>query len=245
MYLILYFQGEPYLNPDFFDMISCAHSKKIYTATSTNAHFLNKENAQKTIESGLNRIIVSMDGTDQESYQKYRIGGNLEKVLDGIDNLLKPKNQAGSKNPYIILQFILFQHNTHQIFEVKKLAKKLGVDKLEFKTAQVYDFEKGSELIPNATAYSRYQQNGNDGFSIKNDLLNKCWKMWHSCVMTWDGDIVPCCFDKDAKYTMGNINQQSFREIWNGEKYQDFRSRLFEKRKEIDICKNCTEGLKV
>ena len=126
-----------------------------------------------------------------------------------------------------------------------ELARKLGVDKLEFKTAQVYDFEKGSELIPTEEKYSRYQLNVNDKFNIKNNLLNKCWKMWHSCVMTWDGNIVPCCFDKDAKYTMGNIKQQSFKEIWNGDPYLDFRTRLFENRKEIDICKNCTEGLEI
>ena len=245
MYLILYFQGEPYLNPSFLEFIKYAHSKKIYTATSTNAHFLSEENALKTIESGLNRIIVSMDGTDQETYEKYRIGGNFEKVITGIENLVRAKNELGKKNPFIILQFIVFEHNIHQIQEVKQLAKRLSVDKLEFKTAQVYDFEKGSELIPKAKQYSRYQQNGNEGFSIKNDLLDKCWKMWHSCVMTWDGAIVPCCFDKDAKYTMGNINEQSFREIWNGEKYLGFRSRLFENRKEIDICTNCTEGLNV
>ncbi len=63
--------------------------------------------------------------------------------------------------------------------------------------------------------------------------------------MTWDGDIVPCCFDKDAKYVMGNIHQQSFKDIWNGQKYHEFRAQLFQNRKEIDICRNCTEGLKI
>ena len=245
MYLILYFQGEPYLNPQFLDLVSYANDKKIYTATSTNAHYLSYENARETVKSGLSRIIISMDGTDQESYETYRIGGKLEKVIAGIENLVKAKKEIKSHAPYIILQFLLFKHNTHQIPEVTKLARKLGVDKLEFKTAQVYDFEKGSELIPTEEKYSRYQLNVNDKFNIKNNLLNKCWKMWHSCVMTWDGDIVPCCFDKDAKYTMGNIKQQSFKEIWNGDSYLDFRTRLFENRKEIDICKNCTEGLKI
>jgi radical SAM protein with 4Fe4S-binding SPASM domain len=69
--------------------------------------------------------------------------------------------------------------------------------------------------------------------------------MWHSCVMTWDGSIVPCCFDKDAKYSMGNINEKTFGEIWNGDAYRDFRAQLFTNRKSIDICRNCTEGLKM
>lgn len=244
-YLILYFQGEPYLNPNFLKAIEYANSKKIYTATSTNAHYLTKESAIETVKSGLSRIIVSMDGIDQESYAQYRVGGKLEKVIEGIKNLVEAKKALKIHTPHIILQFLLFQHNTHQIPEVKRMAKKLDVDKLELKTAQVYDYENGSDLIPADDKYSRYQQNGNDNFVIKNDQLNKCWKMWHSCVMTWDGDIVPCCFDKDAKYTMGNINDQSFKKIWNGEKYQEFRSKLFANRNEIDICQNCTEGLKV
>ena len=243
-YLILYFQGEPYLNPSFLEAIQYASSKKIYTATSTNAHYLTKENAFNTVKSGLSRLIVSMDGTDQGSYEKYRIGGNLTKVIEGVENLVAAKKYLKNHTPFIILQFLLFKHNTHQIPEIKKLAKKLGVDKLEFKTAQVYDFEKGSDLIPIQDQYSRYQKNGVDNMKIKSDHLNKCWKMWHSCVMTWDGNIVPCCFDKDAKYIMGNIHKHSFKEIWNSEKYQEFRSKLFTNRKEIDICKNCTEGLR-
>lgn len=243
-YLIFYFQGEPYLNPDFLNMVSYANEKKIYTATSTNAHYLTNENAEATVSSGLNRMIISMDGTDQESYEKYRIGGNLEKVKAGITNMIKAKNTIKSQSPFIILQFLLFQHNTHQIPEVQKLARQLGVDRLELKTAQVYDFEKGSDLIPDDDRFSRYHPKSGK-YEIKNKHLNKCWKMWHSCVMAWDGDIVPCCFDKDAKYTMGNINQQSFDEIWNGPKYLEFRSRLLNNRQEIDICRNCTEGLEL
>lgn len=244
-YMILYFQGEPYLNPEFLDIIRYAHARKIYTATSTNAHFLTKQKAVDTVESGLSRIIISMDGTDQASYEKYRIGGNIEKVWNGIENLVDAKKSLRSHTPYIILQFLLFKHNIKQIGEVREISAKLGVDKLEFKTAQVYDFEKGSDLIPEENHFSRYRKKGDGMFSIKNDHLNKCWKMWHSCVMTWNGDIVPCCFDKDAKYTMGNIHEKPFAEIWNGEKYLEFRSRLLASRNEIDICKNCTEGLNI
>jgi radical SAM protein with 4Fe4S-binding SPASM domain len=244
-YLILYFQGEPYLNPGFLDVVRYSNEKKIYTATSTNAHYLTQPNAEATVKSGLKRIIISMDGTDQESYEKYRIGGNLEKVLSGISNLIEAKKALKSQSPFIILQFLLFQHNTHQIPQIRKLARKSGINKLELKTAQIYDYKKGSELIPDEGQFSRYRRNGSDMYIIKNEHQNKCWKMWHSCVMTWDGDIVPCCFDKDAKYTMGNIHQQSFKDIWNGDKYQEFRARLFNDRKAIDICSNCTEGLEV
>ncbi len=243
LYMTLYFQGEPYLNPQFFQSVRLANERRIYTATSTNGHFLSPQAAEETVTSGLNRLIISMDGTDQESYAKYRIGGTLDKVKEGIRNLVATRKRMKQHNPYVILQFILFEHNIHQQNEVRRLAKELSVDKLEFKSAQVYDFEKGSPLIPSDEALSRYKRLENGHFSIKNQQLSKCWKMWHSCVMTWDGNIVPCCFDKDAKYTMGNIHNSSFRDIWNGQPYLDFRSRLLANRREIDICTNCSEGM--
>src|SRR5439155_7274651 len=115
LYLVFYFQGEPYLNPDFLDMVKYASSKKIYTATSTNAHYLNDETAKRTIESGLDRLIISIDGTTQEVYQQYRVGGRLNKVLEGTKNIVKWKKELRSKTPFIIFQFLVVKPNEHQI----------------------------------------------------------------------------------------------------------------------------------
>lgn len=245
MYLIFYFQGEPYLNKKLFSWINYAHQRKIYTATSTNAHYLNEENAEKTVLSGLDRIIISLDGASQESYEKYRIGGSFEKVILGIENLVKAKKKHQSKTPFIILQNIIFKHNEHEISEIKALGKKLGVDKVAFKTAQIYDYENGSNFIPEQKDFSRYKKNADGSYALKGTNENSCWKMWHSCVMTWDGKIVPCCFDKDAKHQLGDFKTNNFRNIWFSENYNNFRRTLLKSRKEIDICKNCSEGTKV
>jgi radical SAM protein with 4Fe4S-binding SPASM domain len=243
-YLILYFQGEPYLNTGFLDMVSYANKKKIYTATSTNAHYLNDENAKKTVESGLDRIIISIDGVTDETYKKYRVGGKIDKVFEGTKNLSKWKKELNSSTPHIIWQFIVFSHNEHEIPEIKRLAKEYGVDELGIKTAQIYDYENGSELIPQNEEFSRYKKS-EKGFSIKNSLLNHCWKLWHSCVITWDGLIVPCCFDKDATHRLGDLKFNRFNEIWRGNEYDKFRGQILQGRQNIDICKNCTEGTKV
>ncbi|HYG15631.1 MAG TPA: radical SAM protein [Bacteroidia bacterium] len=243
-YLILYFQGEPYLNTGFLDMVEYAHQKNIYTATSTNAHYLDDANARRTVESGLDRIIISIDGVTEETYKKYRIGGKLDKVLEGTRNLVKWKRELKSSTPHIIWQFIVFSHNEHEIPEVKRLSKEYGVDELGIKTAQVYDYETGSDLIPGNEEYSRYKKVA-AGFSIKNALLNHCWKLWHSCVITWDGLVVPCCFDKDATHQLGDLKYAGFNEVWRGEKYVDFRQKVLKGRANIDICKNCTEGTAV
>ncbi|MDN5201819.1 SPASM domain-containing protein [Fulvivirgaceae bacterium BMA10] len=244
-YLLFYFQGEPYLHPQFLDLVKYASEKGIYTATSTNAHYLNDERARKTVESGLDRLIISIDGTTQDTYESYRIGGKLDKVIDGAKNIVKWKKALKSKTPHVIFQFLVVKPNEHQIEDLRALAKTLQVDEVGLKTAQIYDHENGSELIPTIDKYSRYKNNGDGTFSIKSKLLSHCWKMWHSCVITWDGKVVPCCFDKDAHYILGNMENDNFKSLWKGDKYQNFRASLLRSRSEIDMCNNCTEGTKV
>ena len=244
-YLTFYFQGEPYLNPNFLEMVKYASTKKIYTATSTNAHYLDDENAKKTIQSGLDRLIISIDGASQETYESYRIGGKIDKVIEGTKNILRWRKELKSLTPHVVFQFLVVRQNEHQVPEVYKLAKALGVDRVALKTAQVYDFKNGSDLIPTMDKYSRYRREADGHYSIKNELLNHCWKMWHSCVITWDGKVVPCCFDKDAHHIMGDLSTQSFEEIWRSEGYRQFRTSLLQSRSEIEMCKNCTEGTKV
>jgi radical SAM protein with 4Fe4S-binding SPASM domain len=245
LYLIFYFQGEPYLHPKFLDLVKYASQKGIYTATSTNAHYLTESNARKTVESGLDRIIISIDGTSQEVYEQYRVGGSLQKVIDGTKNLIAWKKKLDSETPHIIFQFLVVKPNEHQIEEVKNLAKTLGVDEVGLKTAQIYDYESGSDLIPTIEKYARYTLQANGKYKIKNKMLNHCWKMWHSCVITWDGLVVPCCFDKDAEYRLGDLKKNTFKEIWQNDLYSSFRQSLIRSRQEIEMCKNCTEGTKV
>lgn len=245
VYLTFYFQGEPYLNPSFLDLVKIANSANIFTSTSTNAHYLNKLNAIKTVESGLDRLIISIDGTTQEVYEQYRIGGNLEKVIEGTKNIIEAKKELKSNSPKVIFQFLVVKPNEHQIESLYKLADELGVDEVKLKTAQVYDYKNGNKLIPSIEKYARYKENKEGIWELKNEMLNQCFRMWQSCVITWNGLVVPCCFDKDAKHQFGNLNQNSFKNVWTNEKYQQFRKSLLISRKEIDICQNCSEGTKV
>ena len=244
-WLTLYFQGEPYLNPNFIDLIRYASSKKLYISTSTNAHYLTPKKAEETVQSGLDRLIVSIDGTTQETYEQYRIGGKLEKVKEGLKNIVEAKKRLKSSTPYIIIQFLVVGPNEHQIEEIKQLGKDYEADEVKLKTAQIYDYKNGHSLIPKNETYSRYVKQKNGTYKLKYELQDECWRMWHSNVVTWDGDMVPCCFDKDAKYVMGNLHQKSLAEIWSNKKYQSFRNQLSADRSKIDICQNCTEGAKI
>ncbi len=246
LYLIFYFQGEPFLNKDFLEMVKYASAKKLYTATSTNAHYLTDEVARKTVESGLDRLIISIDGTTQEVYQQYRIGGNINKVIEGAKNVVKWKKQLKSKTPFIFFQFLVVRPNEHQVEKIKELAAEVGVDEVRFKTAQVYDYENDpNQLIPLNEKFSRYKKTNEGKHLPKNKLSNHCWKLWQANVITWDGLVVPCCFDKDATHQLGNLQTQSFREIWRNDNYKQFRKELMTSRKNIDICANCSEGISV
>ncbi len=244
-YLLLYFQGEPYLHPKFTELVRYAARKRLYTATSTNAHYLTDENARQTVASGLDRLIISIDGTTQETYQSYRVGGKLAKVMEGTRNIIAWKKKLKSATPYIVFQFLVVKPNEHQIEEIKALGKELGVDKVAFKTAQLYDYKQGNSLMPTIKKYSRYKKQADGTYAFKNKLKNQCWKMWHSSVITWDGSVVPCCFDKDAAHQQGSLKEHSLDEIWGNKKYDAFRKQLLTNRKSIDICQNCTEGTKV
>jgi MoaA/NifB/PqqE/SkfB family radical SAM enzyme len=173
-------KGEPLLHPDFAKLVKKASTMGIYTATSSNAHHISPSKAREIIESGISRFIISLDGVDQETYAHYRVGGDLDKVLSGTKELVNAKRQLGGKT-HIIWQFIVFKHNESQLKAIRQLAKDYGVDELKIKTAQVYDLANGEDWIPESEAYRRYEYTEAAGFSIKNKLLNHCWRLWHAC----------------------------------------------------------------
>ena len=244
-YINYYFQGEPFLHPQFLELIKQAKQKKIYTSTSTNAHFIDKKKAKEIVESGLDRMIISIDGLTQETYEQYRIHGKLSKVLEGTKHLLEAKKTVKSQTPHLIFQFLAVAPNEHEIDQVFELGKKMEIDEVRIKTAQLYDYENGNPLMPKNEKYNRYRLGKDGKYRIKNRMLNECWRMWTSAVLTWDGKVVPCCFDKDATHQLGDVSKQDFSEIWNHPKYVAFRKQVFTGRDQIEICKNCTEGTKV
>lgn len=245
IYVNFYFQGEPFIHPQFLQLVQHAVQKKLFTSTSTNGHFLHDALARKTVESGLHRLIVSIDGLTQEVYEQYRIHGRLDKVIDGTRNVIKWKKELRSSTPQVIFQFLVVAPNEHQMRDVLALAQELEVDEVRFKTAQLYDYRNGHPLMPQNERYSRYKRMKDGTYRVKNALDNHCWRMWSGCVITWDGRVVPCCFDKDASHALGQLGRQSMKDIWQSLPYRAFRSAVMTGRAQIDICSNCSEGTKV
>lgn len=243
-YVQLFFQGEPYLHKKLNEMIEYAQNKNIYISVSTNGNLISNKNIDKVMSNPPDKIIFSLDGLDEESYQNYRVGGTFKQADEALKLLIDSKKRMNLKKPYVELQFIVMKQNEHLLEEVNSYGKNREVDRLVFKTMQVSSFENALKFLPKDRKYSRYVINNNE-YKLKGKQLNHCFAIWRTAVITWDNNMVPCCFDKDARYILGDLTQSSVREIWHSKSYQMFRQNVLLNRRGIDICNNCTEGLKV
>jgi len=234
----LYFQGEPMLHPQLFSFID--NSQNLHTVISTNGHYLTEDNCDKLARSQLKKLIVSVDGTDQETYSAYRKNGKLEVVEKGL-KILKEAREKHRSLLKTEIQFLVNAFNEHQIPVIRQFAKSVNAS-LSLKSMQIIDNREVSLWLPSLNRFRRYYKNGN-GFVTRNSMPNRCARLWFNPVITWDGNVVPCCFDKDAEYVMGNLYTDSFSEIWTGPKYRIFRKSILTGRHMIDICRNCTSGL--
>jgi radical SAM protein with 4Fe4S-binding SPASM domain len=234
----LYFQGEPMLHPLFFSFVQ--NCGRIHTVVSTNGHFLSEENSEKIISSGLNKLIISLDGVDQETYSGYRVNGSLETVMNGIKNLTNSKKRYNSSLK-VALQFLVNRFNEHQIPQMRELAKSVNAS-LSLKSMQIIDKADIGSWLPIDRKFGRYRIKKGE-YSIKNSLADRCARQWFNPVITWDGKVVPCCYDKDAEYVMGDLHNDSFREIWDGPRYRIFRKSILLGRHMIEMCRDCTSGL--
>lgn len=247
--ILLWDWGEPFINPDIYEMISYAKDKRIQIITSSNGHFFaDPEQAEKVVRSGLDTLIFAVDGITQETYERYRCNGKLETVFQGIRNVVEKKRILGSQTPLINLRFIVMEHNEHEIIEAKKLAQSLGVDVFTLRT--MHSFERRiatgqkpstSEFLPKNPQYRRFSQDASTGERIHRKR-NPCKAIWNNSSIHWNGAICPCTFDADEKNVMGWLNKESFKEIWTGPNYRDFRRRFRENYREIDLCSECTNA---
>lgn len=242
-FLLLYHQGEPYLNKHFLELVRMAKTRNIYCTTSSNGHYFDEDTIRATIASGLDSMIVSIDGVTQASYEKYRVKGQLQKVIDGSRRFMEIKKELGKKTPLIAWQFLVMKQNENQIPDIKRLAKEVGVDRLLIKTIEVRSEEEAAEWLPQEDKYRRYKFDGSN-LKAKNSEKQSCPRPWLSTLINWDGSMVPCCFDKNGRFDMGNINDaENLNALWRGEKFEKFRTRLAQDRKSIDMCRNCNQGL--
>ena len=227
-YLAFHFLGEPTLHPSFWKMVRMAADKGCYTELHTHGQLLADIPPQRILESGLHRLRISVDGASQETYESYRRGGSLKRIISATKKLAASKKAAGGRGPLILWQCILFRHNSHERLALQHLAKASGADALVFKTAWVKEADQAHPLLPTVAKANRYAGKRRRRY---------CWKVWHSCVVDRDGRVLACCFDKDRAYPLGDAAAQPLTQIWRSEKAQRFRAMAY--LRQHSLCREC------
>lgn len=239
-YLVFYFMGEPFLNKEAYHMISCAKEKGIFVSACTNGHFLN---ADRLLESKIDEINFQVGGVTQATHEIYRIGGNLSKTLENMKEIIRKKKEGNGKfKTHITLGFIVMRHNEEQIKEIQKIGKQIGVDEVQIINPCVRTIEQAREMLPADRTYWIYDEPAlREGMLVhKGRPRNKCWWLWHSTVITWNGDVLPCCRDPQGEYVMGNIFHSELKEIWNNSNYVLFRKKVLRDQLSIPMCNLCS-----
>lgn len=233
--IIINFAGETLVNKDIYEMIKYAESKNINVLIGTNGSLLNPE---KLLESNVSDVLFALDGLTEKTYKKYRVGLNFNLVKDNLIQLCKKKQEMKSKTN-IILQFIVMSHNEHEIPDIIKFAKEIGVDRVELKQVVLSNFVKKSkeELMKFLPENKEYWQYYFDNDKIKPLKPFICDKLFFIQIL-FNGDVTICCFDHDGAYVIGNILTEPFKDIWKSKKYKEIRRMII--KQELDICKKCS-----
>lgn len=244
--ILLWDWGEPFLNSSIYEMISYAKQRGIKAVSSTNGHpFTRVEHADRVVRSGLDTLIVAMDGISQETYERFRQGGNLKLVLQGIRTIVARKRALNSKTPLINLRLIVMKHNEHEIPQLKNLARSLGVDVLTLKTLN-FCFKSGfitegsnNEFLPKDHRYRRFKYSSPDKVPIRLQR-NPCKSLWNNPAIHWEGTVCPCTFDPGEKHVLGDLKTDTFEHIWFGTPYRKMRRQFRRNWEELHLCRECS-----
>jgi MoaA/NifB/PqqE/SkfB family radical SAM enzyme len=237
--------GEPFLHPRLLDMFRYTRRFPVWMQVCTNGHFFNDRAFVKDmVKSGVNQVIVSVDGITSESVQKYRgPAAKLESIIHGIQNMISVREEFSGRGPQIEMQFLVMQHNQGEIDEVSKLAESLPVDRFFLKTINMRreDLETHASLLPDHEKFRRFEQDQQGQWRVKGHPTGICPYIYDTAVILWDGSLLPCCFDAEEKIVLGNAFNGSFYKAWTSPTYNRFRYRVRHHRTDIPMCSWCPE----
>jgi radical SAM protein with 4Fe4S-binding SPASM domain len=236
------FAGEPLLNKDVFKMAKYVEERDIEVLISTNTTLFDVNKIEELFDSNLSYLIVCLDGTSKETHEQYRQGSNFEQIKENIRKICQVKKEKKAKKPYIALQFLVMKQNEHEIKDIIKLAKSLGVDCLDLKTLSLGSFvdldkkiKLAKENLPRDAKYSR--------FVFKKGVLREKSKpricSWmRQALIFWNGDVSMCCYDVNGDLIVGNVFKDGgFKKILKSKKYREYRKMAIQRK--FKLCRNC------
>lgn len=242
LYLTLWDWGEPFLNPELLEMIRYTASKNIKTVTSTNGHFLTDDSfIKELLNSGLTVLIIALDSLRQEHYDTYRVGGKVDRVIEGSRKVASLKKQIDS-GTLINIRMLLSNATEGDVEEVRGFAREIGADVFSAKSLNpmlYFALEDDSDLVPGKAKYRRHVYDKGSDKRVRSKKMPICWSLWRLPVIHSNGIVVPCYRDCAEVLPVGNVFEEPLSQLWNGTRYIQARRRQFLEGKTISICENC------
>ncbi len=219
--------GEIFLNPEIFKIIKYAEDAGIRTCADSNLNHFNESMAEELVRAGMTDLTVAIDGATNESYAKYRINGNFDRVISSVKSMNKLKQKYNSKKPALIWQFVLFGYNEHEIDDAREMAGSLNM-----RFCVKSNWSKTFSPVANPI-------NKSPGTTD-----NLCAQLWHMPVINYNGNMLGCCVLFDERYHFGNVFSEGFFQVYNGSKMRTARKMILRRMGKIDsiYCSQCKLG---
>jgi radical SAM protein with 4Fe4S-binding SPASM domain len=245
-------QGELFMHPELFKMIDYSNKRGILVNLNSNGTLITKSIIEKICKTDIGEIGISVDSPKKEEYEEIRVGARYNRLLENIKNLTTALKKNNRKT-IVTMTPIIFKNNIKDLPEFVDLAKKVGIKKISFQTLQTkenyltnYGKDMKSQIITKDIEKLKKKMKEAKELGEKygitiifdEDESPGCIWPWRGIYIMWNGDVTACCKVVEAKNTLGNILKQDFWEVWNGEKYQELR-RLLKERKTPSYCKGC------
>lgn len=236
-HILMNFAGEPLLHPQIGAMIRHVVSRGMRLTLGTHG---NIDKMAEIVEAGLPEILFSLDGTTEEVYSRYRVGGRLSAALANLEKLVVARGNAGVHSPRIILQFVVMKHNQHQIPDLLEIAARFGVDEISLQPVCVNDFFPQAQLdlmrdwVPADSPYVLHP-----GLFAGVPPRRPALCIWSlQSVILHNGDVTVCCFDADGAHVVGNaFAPGGFSAVWHSARYREARRRVITQ--ELSLCRHC------
>ncbi len=260
-FLDFYNWGEPLLHKRIEEFIQVARKKNISCGISTNLSLkLTDERIRKIINSGLNEMVVSVDGASQEVYEKYRRRGDFDLVITNMRRFVELKREMGVQTPCITWRYLVFGFNEHQIETARALSEEIGVDSFVVTSAYldegfypVPESERKSmndwqPTLPDYQLYSGQKEDGTFIPKYKPNIPNRCDWHYMSSAINADGNIAPCCalFSSENDFgTFDATEENSYMNVLNNDKYTAIRAKFNGERSESTelVCEKCPASI--
>jgi MoaA/NifB/PqqE/SkfB family radical SAM enzyme len=246
--MILWNWGEPFLHPDIFRMIRYAKAMNIAVITSSNAQVISDESAvDEIVQSGLDTLAIALDGVSQKTYETYRVGGDLARVLDCLRLLRETKRRRGTTSPLVNVRVVVSKENEHELQAITDLAHANGADLVTFRSAGMPDCcgpNLDEKYAPRDEAYRMYDYADDGTRRRRNDFV--CRRPWKRLTVNWDGAFVGCEHDFDNSTPYGKFPEDGTAlRILNSPLAREFRGQFLRERKHFAFCAHCPNNDRV